>query len=130
MCSPLAHAIVPPESWKPQPTEGERIMGNAENKVMWVMTRKALLLFSMALVALALCSGVALAATKIGTEASETLTGTRDNDRITGKGGDDITIGKKGNDAYSYADGWGTDAVVDSAGKDTVNFSQVSEEML
>jgi hypothetical protein len=105
-------------------------MGNTQSKAVWVRTRKALLLFAMALVALALCSGVALAATKIGTDASETLTGTGDNDRITGRGGDDLTIGKKGNDAYSYADGWGTDTVVDSAGKDTVNFSQVSEELL
>ena len=105
-------------------------MGNAESKVMWTGMRKALLLFATALVALALCSGVALAATKIGTDAAETLTGTNDNDRITGKGGDDITIGKKGNDLYNYPGTWNFDTVIDSGGKDALDFSRVGEPML
>jgi hemolysin type calcium-binding protein len=104
-------------------------MGNAQSKAMWVITRKALLLFAMALAALALCSGVALAEIKIGTEASETLTGTDGNDRITGRGGDDITIGMKGNDTYHYADGWGSDNVDDSAGVDALDFSHVTQRV-
>jgi hypothetical protein len=104
-------------------------MGNAESKVMWVRTRKAVLLFATALVALALCSGVALAEIKIGTDASETLTGTNDDDRITGRGGNDLTIGMNGNDTYHYADGWGGDNIDDSGGVDALDFSQVTQKV-
>jgi hypothetical protein len=102
-------------------------MRTATSKAMRVGTRKALLLFASALVALALSSGVALAEIKVGTDGPETLTGTNDNDTIIGRGGDDLTIGKRGDDAYVYADGWGIDDVDDSGGVDALDFSPAAQ---
>ena len=51
---------------------------------------------------LLVCSAVALAAVRAGTNGNDRLAGTRDNDRITYRGSDDTTIGKPGNDARYY----------------------------
>jgi len=54
-----------------------------------VVTARAVLL---------VCSAVALASVRAGTNGNDRLAGTRDNDRITY----DTTIGKPGNDARYY----------------------------
>jgi hypothetical protein len=93
------------------------------------MARRFLLLAVTAGAILLVCSAVALAAVRTGTNGNDRLAGTRDNDRITGRGGDDTTIGKAGNDTYYYANGWGQDTVIDSKGTDTLNFSAVTENV-
>ncbi|MDP8899750.1 MAG: hypothetical protein M3N33_01075 [Actinomycetota bacterium] len=93
------------------------------------MARRFVLLVVMAGAVLLVCSAVAFAAVRTGTGGNDRLAGTRDNDRITGRGGDDTTIGKAGNDTYYYANGWGQDAVIDSRGTDTLNFSAVTENV-
>ena len=93
------------------------------------MARRFLLLAVTAGAVLLVCSVVALAAVRTGTNGNDRLAGTRDNDRITGRGGDDTTIGKAGNDTYYYANGWGQDTVIDSRGTDTLNFSAVTENI-
>ena len=62
------------------------------------MMRRALLLVAMMAVSLLLASGVALAVTKIGTDAPDTLRGTNEDDNLVGKGGDDILIALAGDD--------------------------------
>jgi hypothetical protein len=92
-----------------------------------LLRRIAILAPGLALL-LALLTGPALAALRIGTNGNETLVGTTGNDQITGKGGDDILKGKAGNDTYFFADNWGTDTLVETAtgGTDTVNFRGVT----
>lgn len=88
--------------------------------------RRLILLLAVAGAALVLASGVALAAVRIGTAGADRLVGTDHADQINGKGGNDRTIGKAGNDTYYYANRWGVDTLRDTAGIDTLNFSQVS----
>ena len=70
------------------------------------MVRRFLLLVVTAGAVLLVCSAVALAAVRAGTNGNDRLAGTRDNDRITYRityrGSDDTTIGKPGNDARYY----------------------------
>lgn len=73
-----------------------------------------------------LSSTIVLAAVKIGTEGADKLAGTDGKDQITGKGGNDRTNGKAGNDTYYYADGFGVDSLIDSAGTDTMSFSKLT----
>ena len=92
--------------------------------------RRTLLLLAMAAMALLVAMPIAYAAVVNGTEGDDpNLAGTNDNDKITGKGGNDLTNGKKGNDLYNYANGWGLDGIKDSAGKDTLNFSQTNTDI-
>ena len=72
---------------------------------------------------------MALAAVRTGTDNPETLVGTKRADKITAKGGNDLTIGKKGNDTYFYQNGWGLDPLIDSAGRDTLDFSAVTTDL-
>jgi Ca2+-binding RTX toxin-like protein len=100
---------------------------NAASSHRSLLHRIAILAPGLALL-LALLTGPALAALRIGTNGNETLVGTTGNDQITGKGGDDILKGKAGNDTYFFADNWGTDTLVETAtgGTDTVNFRGVT----
>jgi Ca2+-binding RTX toxin-like protein len=61
------------------------------------MKRLVLLLTAMALTLL-VASGVALAATKIGTNGPDTLRGTNGADNLLGKGGNDILLSLRGED--------------------------------
>lgn len=88
--------------------------------------RRVLLLFAMVGAALVLSTTVALAAVKIGTNGDDVLTGTESADQLNGKGGNDRLRGLGGNDAYYFANGFGVDRLIDSAGSDTVNFSKVT----
>lgn len=89
--------------------------------------RRTILLLTVMGLTLALSSAVALAAVKIGTEGDDRISGTDANDQITGKGGNDRTNGRAGNDTYYYADGFGVDSVIDSAGTDTLSFAKLTE---
>ena len=73
--------------------------------------------------AVALSTGAASAAVKVGSDGVDTLVGTKYADHLTGGRGDDTASGKRGNDAYHYADGWGRDTVADPGGIDTLDFS-------
>jgi Ca2+-binding RTX toxin-like protein len=88
--------------------------------------RRTIMLLTMMGLTLVLSSAVALAAVKIGTEGADRLSGTDGNDQITGKGGNDRTNGRAGNDTYYYANGFGVDSVIDSAGTDTLSFSKLT----
>lgn len=88
--------------------------------------RRTIMLLTVMGLTLVLSSTIALAAVKIGTNAAETIRGTDGNDQITGKGGNDKTLGKAGNDIYYYADGFGVDTLIDTAGIDTQSFSRLT----
>jgi hypothetical protein len=92
------------------------------------MPRFVLLAPCFALLAALLLAGPALAAFRIGTDDNETLVGTTENDQIIGKGGTDTLKGKAGNDRYFFADGFGTDTLIETTtgGTDTVNFHAVT----
>ena len=68
------------------------------------MRRFVLLSAAMAL-ALVVVGGVALAATRIGTDRSDTLMGTKGPDTLVGKGGTDWIDGRGGKDAISGGPG-------------------------
>jgi Ca2+-binding RTX toxin-like protein len=72
--------------------------------------RRTILLLATMLLSLVLASGVALAATLVGTEGDDTLRGTNGPDAIAGKGGDDVLLGIRGTDTMSG--GAGRDAVL------------------
>lgn len=93
------------------------------------MMRRLMFLLALVVVAVAVAAPVAYAKVVNGTEGNDVLNGTNNNDRITGKRGDDRTRGRAGNDAYNYANGWGQDVVVDSGGRDALNFSAVDEDL-
>lgn len=76
----------------------------------------------MVLVAVAVAAPVAYAKVVNGTGGDDLLVGTNNADEITGRGGDDRTRGKQGDDTYNYASGWGRDVVVDSGGRDGLDF--------
>ncbi len=61
-----------------------------------------------------------------GTGADDTITGTNATDRITGGLGDDTLSGGAGDDTYYYAIGDGSDAILDSAGNDTLALTGVA----
>jgi Ca2+-binding RTX toxin-like protein len=89
-------------------------------------TKRLVLSLTAAGAALVFSSTVALAAISIGTDNSETVAGTDGNDQINGKGGDDRLLGRAGNDTYYFADGFGVDTLVDTAGTDAMSFSTLS----
>lgn len=64
------------------------------------MRRTALLVATVALTLL-VAGGVALAATKVGTDGPDTLTGTKGPDTLIGKGGSDWIDGRGGKDMIS-----------------------------
>jgi hypothetical protein len=80
-----------------------------QRKVALLMRRTILLLATMALTLL-VASGVALAVTKIGTNAPDTLRGTNGDDNLLGKGGNDKLFGGGG----------GRDKLVGGPGKDSL----------
>ena len=95
---------------------------------------RALALAALALLALA---GPALGAVRLGTPAGEALTGTNGKDAITGAGGNDVLKGLAGDDIYLFANGWGTDTLVEKiayrvngrdvpGGADTLSFRGVT----
>ncbi len=88
------------------------------------------LLLAMVLVAVAVAAPVAYAKVVNGTGGDDLLVGTNNADEITGRGGDDRTRGKQGDDTYNYASGWGRDVVVDSGGRDGLDFSAVDEDLV
>jgi Ca2+-binding RTX toxin-like protein len=81
--------------------------------------RRTILLLALMGLTLALCSAIALAAVKVGTDADEKIVGTDGNDQINGKGGKDDLRGKAGNDIYYFANDFGVDTLTDTAGTDT-----------
>jgi Ca2+-binding RTX toxin-like protein len=110
------------------------------------MVKRTLLLLAAMLAALVLASGAALAINKacpsgttqanpcsgtkyadilIGTGGADYIKGLAGDDKISGAAGEDTTNGGGGNDAYSYADGWGTDVLIDASGTDHLNFAAV-----
>ena len=91
------------------------------------MRRFVLFTPTLALLIVLLVPGPALSALRVGTQNSETLTGTTGNDLLTGAEGNDRLKGLAGNDTYFFADGWGTDTLVEKPGEgaDTLNFRGV-----
>jgi Ca2+-binding RTX toxin-like protein len=91
--------------------------------------RKAILLFSIMLVILALGSGVALADVFTGTDGPDTYWGPVDNDSITGLGGNDFLVGDPtpygagGDDNVSEGPPFdaSTDVVFGGAGDDLID---------
>ncbi len=73
----------------------------------------------LALAALLMASGVALAATFNGTNEPDKIKGSTGNDRINGKAGDDVLKGRAGNDRMQG--GTGKDRVIAGRGNDIVN---------
>ena len=69
------------------------------------MVRRAGFVLVMAVVALVLGSGVALAAVKVGTESQDELFGTGDSDVLYGRGGGDFLEGCGGDDILYGGDG-------------------------
>jgi hypothetical protein len=74
-----------------------------------------------------LVTSPALSALRLGTSGPDKLLGTKGTDHLTGDEGNDILVGKAGNDTYFFADGWGTDFLVEKPGEgtDTLNFRGV-----
>jgi hypothetical protein len=75
----------------------------------------------------ALVATPTFSALRVGTKNAETLTGTKGNDQLTGAEGNDLLKGLAGNDTYFFADGWGSDELVEKPGEgtDTLNFRGV-----
>ncbi|MEY2474398.1 MAG: hypothetical protein QOK28_3727 [Actinomycetota bacterium] len=57
------------------------------------------------------------------------IDGGKGTDTITGGAADDTLGGGDGNDTYMFGPSWGNDALDDSAGSETVNFSAVTEAL-
>lgn len=55
-----------------------------------------------------------------GTSAAETLQGSALGEMLDGKAGDDILYGYAGDDMYHFAQGHGSDRILDSSGTDTI----------
>ena len=64
--------------------------------------------------------------TLVGKAGNDLLIGGKGNDHLFGGRGNDKLYGGRGNDTYYFEDEWGIDTLVDSAGKDTVDFSRVT----
>ena len=78
------------------PDEGARMLGTVKLGAMAAV---------LAMVAVALTAGVALAATLIGNDAPNTIVGTADSDLIEGSGGGDALHGQGSADAVYSRDG-------------------------
>ena len=101
------------------------------------MRRFVLLIPTLALLFVLLVPGLALAASRFGTNGNETLVGTSGNDQITGKAGSDKLKGLAGNDTYFFANNFslnadlalGHDTLLEKAGEglDTVDFHAVKD---
>jgi hypothetical protein len=100
----------------------------------WIRASRIVL---VALLGALLLPPAAFSAVRLGSDAEETLTGTHKADQITGGGGNDTLKGKAGNDTYYFANGWGTDTLVERAtynvggkkkpgGRDTLSFRGVT----
>jgi Ca2+-binding RTX toxin-like protein len=98
-------------------------------------------LLVIAAVALLLCSAVALAEVKVGSDSDDTLVGAHSADLINGKGGSDTLKGLAGNDTYHFANGFGEDFLEDRAtykvgtrklpsGTDTLSFTRFTSDPL
>ena len=95
--------------------------------------RRITIVFAALALAGMLAAGQASAALKVGTDGADTLVGTKYADHLTGKRGDDVLEGRAGNDVYHFADGFGTDTLVEPkkagrlpGGVDTISFSDVT----
>ena len=68
----------------------------------------------------------------VGGSGNDTLSGDNGDNVINGGPGDDILSGGAGNDTYLFNNNWGSDVVYENAngGQDTLNFSQVSSDLL
>ncbi|MEW6094083.1 MAG: hypothetical protein AB1531_08980, partial [Chloroflexota bacterium] len=64
----------------------------------------------------------------LGGSADDTLTGDVSDNLLVGGGGDDVLAGAEGNDTYLFADNWGVDAVIETAGVgvDTLSFGGIT----
>ncbi len=80
--------------------------------------RRGALLFTTVTLFLALSTGVALAATLFGTDATDYLDGTRGDDVLLARSGGDIVLGMRGDDVLSG--GAGGDSVSGDGGKDAL----------
>jgi Ca2+-binding RTX toxin-like protein len=69
------------------------------------MMKKTVVLLAAMAVAVVVASGVALAATSIGTANDEILTGTNQADTIRARGGDDVVLGREGADRLRGGNG-------------------------
>ena len=63
----------------------------------------------------------------IGGTNNDFLTGDDNSNIITGGPGNDTLSGLGGHDTYVFANGWGTDDVVDLSGQDVLDFSAVTD---
>ncbi len=122
------------------------------------MGRRAVLLISTMAVALAVASGVVLAAninceagalSCSGTLTADTMTGTNGVDNMSGAGGgdtmygrgsgdtlsgdegNDSLVGEGGGDTYAFGPGWGADTITggEDSGEDTLDFSSILESL-
>jgi Ca2+-binding RTX toxin-like protein len=71
-------------------------------------------------ITLAGVSGVALAASKTGTNQADTLSGTVNSDKLSGGGGNDTIDGAQGND-FLFGDHGNSDTHTGEAGDDFIN---------
>ncbi len=71
-------------------------------------------------VTLVVVAGVALAASKTGTNQANTLAGTANPDKIAGGGGNDTIDGKQGNDIL-FGDHGNSDTIMGGADDDFIN---------
>ena len=66
-----------------------------------------------------------------GNDSDDTLNGNAGNDYLDGGSGNDMLYGGKGNDTYFFAKGYGKDRIIDTEGKNVIEFGKgFSEEKL
>jgi hypothetical protein len=121
--------------------ERRKIMAQMATSKTRGRARRATLSLAVALAALLMCSPLALAEIRIGTDLDDLLVGTNSGDRITGKGGKDILKGLAGNDTYHFANDFGKDTLEERAtykvgtktlpgGTDTLSFARFGSDPL
>jgi len=88
-------------------------------KGVWMMRRRAVLLFVLVAVTLVVVSGVAFAVTRVGGPGSDALSGTDARDTLIGKGGNDSLDGRQRGDRL-FGDR-GQDAIKGGRGADVLD---------
>ena len=82
-----------------------------------------MLLVAVMAAVLVMASGVALAATIIGTPNDEILQGTNQDDTISARGGDDVVLGREGEDRLRG--GTGEDSLYGGRGEDFLHSEDI-----